>query len=46
MVEAKARHDAAQKGFRFAHRVAIGLEPADKRVLTTSSASATDPSIR
>src|SRR5258708_19658497 len=33
VVEAKAGHDAAQIRFRLAHRVAVRIEPAQKRLL-------------
>jgi len=33
VVEAKARHDAAQKRFRLAYRISIGIEPAEERLL-------------
>jgi hypothetical protein len=33
VVETEAGHDAAQERFRFAHRIAVGIEPAQKRLL-------------
>ena len=33
LVEAEPGHDAAQKGLRLAHRLAVGVEPAQERLL-------------
>lgn len=46
LVEAEAGDDQAQIGFRFEDGAAVGVEPAQERSCTTSSASATDPSMR
>jgi hypothetical protein len=40
LVQAKPGHDSPQKRFRLPNSSAIGFEPARKRVLRTSSASA------